>query len=286
MRRITKPESLMPIRLLVLIAALCAAGAASAQGAAPAPTLHTVDGRQVEILAGGQPGKLGTLVFENGLRETIGTWDGVLKAVAPKARVFAYNRPGYGRSDDTPEVRDGATIVEDLRRMLAQCGMAPPYVLVGHSLGGLYMQQFARAHPDEVAGVVLVDAVYPGVIKRSEDFPLATREARRVFFSSAVNREIDQIHATGEGVLALPAADAIPMIRLFNVPHSAGAVAVDFGVNDDDPAVRKRVEALYPNARKVIVDSDHRIQEANPEFVVRAIEDVVDAGRRREALQR
>jgi len=100
------------------------------------------------------------------------------------------------------------------------------------------------------------------------------------------NREIDQIHATGDGVLALPAADAIPMIRLFNMPHSPGAVAVDFGVNDDDPAVRKRVEALYPNARKVIVDSDHRIQEANPEFVVRAIEDVVDAGRRHEALQR
>ena len=276
----------MPIRSLVATLILLACGAASAQGAPPLPVLHTVDGRQVEILSGGSPGRLGTLVFENGLRETIATWSGVLKAVAPQARVFAYNRPGYGHSDDTPQARDGATIVEDLRRMLKESGVAPPYVLVGHSLGGLYMQQFARAHPDEVAGVVLVDAVYPGVIKRSEDFPLATRVARQVFFSSAVNREIDQIHATGDAVLALPAADAIPMIRLFNVPHSAGAVAVDFGVTDDDPAVRKRVEALYPNARKVIVDSDHRIQEANPELVVRAIEDVVAAGRRHEASQR
>lgn len=276
----------MPVRSLVATLILLACGAASAQSALPVPVLHTVDGRQVEVLSGGVPGRLGTLVFENGLRETIATWSGVLRAVAPQARVFAYNRPGYGHSDETPRARDGATIVEDLRRMLKQSGMAPPYVLVGHSLGGLYMQQFARAHPDEVAGVVLVDALYPGVIKRSEDFPLATRVARQVFFSSAVNREIDQIHATGESVLALPAADAIPMIRLFNVPHSPGAVAVDFGVNDDDPAVRKRVEGLYPNARKVIVDSDHRIQEANPEFVVRAIEDVVDAGHRREASQR
>ncbi|MFL6695783.1 MAG: alpha/beta fold hydrolase [Vitreoscilla sp.] len=265
----------MNVRLLVATAILLASGGALAQGTLPVPTLHTVDGRRVEILSGGTPRRLGTLVFENGLRETIATWDGVIKAVAPQARVFAYNRPGYGNSDDTPQPRDGATIVEELRRALKESGLAPPYVLVGHSLGGLYVQQFARAHPDEVAGVVLVDALYPGVVKRSEDFPFATRVAKRLFFSSAVNREIDQIHATGDAVLTLPPADAIPMIRLFNVPRSAGAVAVDFGVNDDDPAVRKRVEALYPNARKVIVDSDHRIQEANPELVVRAIEDVV-----------
>jgi pimeloyl-ACP methyl ester carboxylesterase len=264
----------MPIRSPVATLILLACGAASAQGTLPPPALHTVDGRHVEILRAGMPGRLGTLVFENGLRETIDTWRGVLEAVAPQARVFAYNRPGYGHSDDTPQARDGATIVEDLRKVLKESGMAPPYLLVGHSLGGLYMQQFARAHPGEVAGVVLVDAVYPGVIKRSEDFPLATRVARQVFFSSTVNREIDQIHATGDSILALPAADAIPMVRLFNVPHSAGAIAVDFGVNDDDPAVRRRVEALYPKARKQIVDSDHRIQEANPELVVQAIEEV------------
>lgn len=279
----------MPIRSLVAGAILLACGAAPAQDTAPMPALHIVDGRHVQIVCGGHPGRLGTLVFENGLRETLDTWNAVLKAVVPQARVFAYNRPGYGQSDDTPEPRDGATIVEDLRHMLKESGMAPPYVLVGHSLGGLYMQQFARAHPDEVAGVVLVDAVYPGVIKRSEDFPFATRVARHVLFSGVVNREIDQIHASGGRVLALPPADAIPMIRLFNVPHSVGAVAVDFGVNDDNPAVRARVEALYPNARKVIVDSDHRIQEANPEFVVRAIEDVVGmapSARRQEASRR
>jgi len=276
----------MPVRSLVATLTLLACGAAAAQDALPVPVLHTVDGRQVEILTGGRPGRLGTLVFENGLRETIETWNGVLKAVAPQARVFAYNRPGYGRSEGTPQARDGATVVEDLRHLLKESGAVPPYVLVGHSLGGLYMQEFARAHPDEVAGVVLVDAVYPGVIKRSEDFPLATRLARHVFFSSTVNREIDQIHATGEAVLALPPTDSIPMVRLFNVPHSAGAIAVDFGVTDDDPAIRQRVEALYPNARKVIVDSDHRIQEANPAFVVRAIEDVVAAGHAHEVAQR
>lgn len=277
----------MLIRALALGAALIGSAAAPAQAALPIATLHSVDGRHVEILTGGMPQGLGTIVFENGLRETLDTWSGVLNAVAPRSRVFAYDRPGYGHSDETPRPRDGATVVEDLRHMLQEAGVAPPYLLVGHSLGGLYMQQFARAHPDEVAGVVLVDAVYPGVIKRSEDFPLTTRIAKRLFFSGTVNREIDQIHTSGEAVLALPPADAIPMVRLFNVPHSAGAVAVDFGVTDDDPALRARVEALYPNARKVIVDSDHRIQQANPELVVRAIEDVAAmAAQRRTASSR
>ena len=270
----------MPVRPLVFTAALLACGLAAAQAPLPAPRLQAVGDRHVEILAGGIATGPGTVVFENGLRETLDTWTPVLRQVAPKARVFAYNRPGYGRSDAVDGPRDGATVVEELRRVLRAAGCAPPYVLVGHSMGGLYVQAFARAHPGEVAGVVLVDAVYPGVIKRSEDFPLYTRVAKRVFFSSTVNREIDGIHATGDEVLALPAHDEIPMIRLFNVPHSAGAVAVDFGTVDDDPAVRTRVEALYPRARKVIVDSDHRIQEANPEVAVKAIDDVLQAPRR------
>jgi hypothetical protein len=75
------------------------------------------------------------------------------------------------------------------------------------------------------------------------------------------------------------------MIRLFNVPKATGAVAVDFGTVDEAPSVRKRIEALYPRARSVIVDSDHRIQEANPEIVAKAIDDVLQqaATQRREA---
>ena len=57
-----------------------------------------------------------------------------------------------------------------------------PAVLVGHSMGGLYMQLFARRYPGELAGVVLVDAVYPGVIRKPEDFPLLTRGAKWLFF--------------------------------------------------------------------------------------------------------
>lgn len=265
----------MSIRPVVFVVALLACGLLPAQTPLPPPELQVVDGRQVEVLIGGAPSSTGTVVFENGLRETLDTWTPVLKSVAPTAHVFAYNRPGYGRSEAVEGPRDGAVIIEELRRTLRAAGLPPPYLLVGHSMGGLYMQEFARAHPDEVVGVVLVDSLYPGIIKRTEDFPLYARVAKRLFFSSTANREIDGIHATGEAVTALPAHDEIPMIRLFNVPKSAGAVAVDFGTVNEDPSVRTRVEALYPHAIKMVVDSDHRIQEANPEVVAKAITNVV-----------
>ncbi|MBK6812278.1 MAG: alpha/beta fold hydrolase [Sandaracinaceae bacterium] len=81
-----------------------------------------------------------------------------------------YSRPGYGASDATSAPRDPARIVEDLRALLEARGYAPPYVLVGHSFGGTYMELFAKAHPDEVAALVLVDP-------RHRDFTAACAEA-------------------------------------------------------------------------------------------------------------
>jgi pimeloyl-ACP methyl ester carboxylesterase len=239
----------------------------------------------VEVLKLAKPGAA-TVVFENGSRNTLDKWDKVIPEVAKEATVFAYNRPGYGKSDKPATPRDGKTVVEELRQLLRQQGLQPPYTLVGHSLGGLYMQMYARSYPQEVQGVVLVDSVYPGIIKKPEDFPLMTRMAKYVFLNAAMEAEVDQIHSTGQAVLALPWHDDIPVVRLFNVPKSAGAIAVDLGTVNDDKQTRDLVNNMYPKACKVIVDSDHQMQQANPEVVVNAIRDVIGArdGKRQPAL--
>ncbi|MBV1774597.1 alpha/beta hydrolase [Burkholderiaceae bacterium DAT-1] len=217
----------------------------------------------------------GTVVFENGARETLDTWDQVIADIGKDMTTFAYNRPGYGKSPETSDPRDGRTIVDALRLRLQQQGLKPPYLLVGHSMGGLYMQLFARLYPQEVRGVVLVDSLYPGIIKRPEEFPLYTRIGKQLFLSRTVAREIDEIHHTGEMVLGLPSPDEIPMIRLINIPKSRGAIGVDFGVVNDDPHTIARVKQMYPRARTIIVDSDHRIQSANPEKVTAAIREIM-----------
>lgn len=111
--------------------------------------------RAVEVVESGAGDT--TVVFESGLGDDWTPWQLVAPEVAERARVFTYSRPGYGLSEPTTQPRDAEHIVEDLRALLSARGHAPPYVLVGHSLGGGYMELFAKAHPEEVEGVVLVD---------------------------------------------------------------------------------------------------------------------------------
>ncbi|WP_230404535.1 MULTISPECIES: alpha/beta fold hydrolase [Undibacterium] len=235
---------------------------------------ETFQARQLETFTVVRPSSKAVLVFENGARETINKWEKVIQEVSTDSTVFAYNRPGYGRSDKTDAPRDGKTIVAELHQALQERGLKPPYILVGHSMGGLYMQLFAKTYPSEVQGVVLVDSLYPRIIKPAKDFPLLTKVGKNLFLHSMLQNEIDQIYPTGEQVLALPDIDQIPMIRLFNVPKSAGAIGVDFGVVNNDPETIQLVRGMYPKAKQVIVDSDHAIQTANPEYVVAAIREM------------
>ncbi len=271
-------STLLLLRPALAGLALCL-GLASALAASP--TVESVQGRRVESLLAGPPQGAPVVVFENGARLTLDTWGPVVDAVSRDATVLTHNRAGYGRSDPADGPRSGEAVVEELRALLAAKGLKPPYVLVGHSLGGLYMQWFARRHPQEVQALVLVDSVYPRVIKKPEDFPWYARLGKRWLLPRAVSDEVDQIHATGEAVLALPAFDDSRVVQLFNVPTDKTAVAVDFGVVDDSPATQALVRQLYPRARKHIVDSDHQIQTDKPELVVAAIREAIALGRHR-----
>jgi pimeloyl-ACP methyl ester carboxylesterase len=152
---------------LLIAAAALLAGCGSTVPA----RIETIEGHDVELATDGSGGAA-TVVFEAGLGNDWTSWDNVASQVAQQTRIFAYSRPGYGASSPATTPRDPGTIVEELRALLAYEGYRPPYVLVGHSMGGTYMELFAKAHPDEVVGVVLVDP-------RHRDF-LATCEAARL----------------------------------------------------------------------------------------------------------
>ncbi|QYG01027.1 alpha/beta fold hydrolase [Massilia sp. NP310] len=261
------------LSIVILLGCLSMSGSVSS-----APATASVDmiaGRQVESLTIKNPSANVSIVFENGLRATVDGWDKVIDSLVPDASIFAYNRPGYGNSQETGTARDGATIVEELRQTLRHKGLAPPYILVGHSLGGLYMQLFAKRYPQEVSGLVLVDPLLPGVVKKSEEFPVWTRGAKRLFFSSTVNKEIDAIHQTSEQVLSLAPIDDKPIVMLINKPSGSTAVGVDFGAFNKDQKTRELVSGLYPKAKKIVVDSDHQVQRQNPADVVNAIRNIL-----------
>jgi pimeloyl-ACP methyl ester carboxylesterase len=78
--------------------------------------------------------------------------------VAKFTRVCTYDRAGLGWSELSPAPRTASNIVNELYTLLGRAGVEPPYVLVGHSIGGLFVRVYAHEHPEQVAGMVLVDA--------------------------------------------------------------------------------------------------------------------------------
>ncbi len=101
-----------------------------------------------------------TVVFDSGLSDDISVWGFVQPVIAEKTRTCSYDRAGIGFSDPSGRSGSSLNIADDLNALLRAADIKPPYILVGHSYGGLNMTVFARLHPNEVAGMVLVDPVY------------------------------------------------------------------------------------------------------------------------------
>jgi pimeloyl-ACP methyl ester carboxylesterase len=225
------------------------------------------------------------VILDAGAGDSLETWDWVFPDVRKFTRVCAYDRAGLGKSDVSPMPRTSEGIVEELQVLLARAHVMGPYVLVGHSFGGLNMRLFAARHPDGVTGLVLVDAT-------PEDFPgqdvalLSPSEAEKMrtlrgLAPAAFLAELDGMELSAEEVRAAK-------------PTAAPVLVLSSGLSGDGPSLRAlwtRLQASmassFPNGRQIVVeDSGHYIQFDRPEIVVDAIREVVTAWRRSPARGR
>ncbi len=266
--KISNSRIMLPSVLLLILLSGCAT--------LPNVKTEEVNNHRVEysLIRNGAP----AVVFENGLDGKMSWWRKVIPEISKDATTFAYNRPGYGKSDLVSTSRDGLHIVEELRTLLKSEGLEPPYVLVGHSFGGLLMQYFARKYPDEVSALILVDSTHPAQLKGKgspENWPAWLRLLFYLYLSPVEREEINLINTTGEQVLALPAFSGKPVIVL-----SAGKPLDEKGeFADDVNEKRKDVARLYPGSQQVWVDSGHGIPLEKPESVIAAIKQVLRTGR-------
>ncbi len=152
---------LLAVPLVAVLAFIAVGGAMSAVAGAPPLRGQMVDvgGRRLHIICEGPVGAEPTVVFEAGAFGFSADWGAVQQMTTQRGwRSCAYDRASMGISDPGPAPRDAMTVTADLERLLKAAGEKGPYVLVGHSMAGLYLPLFAKRYPDQVAGLVLVDA--------------------------------------------------------------------------------------------------------------------------------
>ena len=139
----------------------------------PRGRLVDVNGRRYHVheSGSGEP----AVILEAGIAASSISWSLIQPQVAEFTKVVSYDRAGLGWSDPPPRRRTASAMLEELRAVLKAAGVKPPYILVGHSFGGLIALLYAQRYGSELAGVVLVDPVW-----RGEWSPLRPEQRRRL----------------------------------------------------------------------------------------------------------
>lgn len=130
----------------------------------PIGKLIDIGGHSMHLYCTGIEGP--TVVLDAGMGCNCLEWSLIQPEIAKFTRVCSYDRAGYGWSDESPLPRTSLQIVEDLHSLLTQAQIPGPYILVGHSCGGINARLYASQYPDEVAGVILVDSSHEDQLQR------------------------------------------------------------------------------------------------------------------------
>ncbi|AEG92723.1 hypothetical protein Rta_16310 [Ramlibacter tataouinensis TTB310] len=225
-----------------------------------------------------------TYVLMNGAGVTLEGWRPLYPGIERLGTVFAWNRQGLGRSARPRSRQTGALVVASLRELLAYAGLAPPYVLVGHSLGGLHANLFARLHPAEVAGVALIEATHPDDCGRLREHEgrLAGVLARLLAVPAAWLRP--NLHAELACALdtarQVEAAGPFPPVPLVVV--SGGQTPPRWLMSPEalelKQARQRALAALSPLGEQVIAQaSGHFPQRTQPELVLDVLRRLADS---------
>lgn len=244
-------------------------------GCASVPTTGVVNEASTAISYYAKQGRKPTVVFESGLGDGKDKWQQVIAKMPDGVALFAYDRPGYGDSPGTAEPRDPCTIARELQSALSAAKIEPPYVLVGHSLGGLYMFSYAKLFPENVAGLVLLDPTYLNHWDRMKrDAPTQAamlKGLKSIAFTNVMRQEFDDQEACLD---TLDLTGRLPMRTSFLFsgqfrPEELGSF--EQMVRE----LRKQWPRLFIYAQiNEISGSGHYIQVDAPDKVVQAIQSV------------
>jgi pimeloyl-ACP methyl ester carboxylesterase len=181
--------------------ALTTLSAATAVAQAGTGKMIDVGGHRLYIECSGSGGP--AVILQPGLGATSSAWASIAPTVAATATVCIYDRAGHGRSDEASQ-QDGIALATDLHLLLERAGVPGPYILVAHSSGGPYVRVFAAQYPDDVAGMVLLDAQPADAFTALPQYPAVYANFRTV---ATVGPSLARIGLLGP-IVGLPADES------------------------------------------------------------------------------
>lgn len=242
----------------------------------PKKKIHTAGGNlEYAQLGSGDP----VVIFINGGSGPIEGWYKVIHEIAEQSTVVAYNRLGVGGSDKPSTPQHGDAIVTALRQFLQEINIRPPYILVGHSLGGLYANLYARQYSNEISGVVLLDSSHPNdlnINKTQNTFIRGINRILGVFDSFFAHRKWNEANFVEETVKQIEMAGPFPDVPLVIVsggkkPPMMPEHAMEIRRNNQMDLVRLSSQSHHV----VASESGHFPQFTEPSVVLQAILDCI-----------
>jgi len=231
-------------------------------------------GRQQMFLNCTGKGPEPTVILEAGTGDSSEVWTAVQKQVQEFAHVCSYDRLGLGKSDKLVSPHTADEIVSDLHLLLQAAPVPPLYVMVGHSIGGIYVRKYAALYQQDVEGLVLLDSAHEEQFSRVSQ--ISPEWASRIASKFPADEQRSQGFLTGNQRLAWHFSGPLIVIE-----HGLGPKSVA-----SDP-MSKQSEAVFHVLQKDLAgrskygqlreanQSGHYIQRDQPELVVQAIKDVM-----------
>lgn len=238
------------------------AQAGDAQRYPPPGRLVDIGGHRLDLLCSGAGSP--TIILEAGLGESALGWAQVQRSLARTARVCSYDRAGMAWSDRYTRPRTATNVADELQALLSASGESGPYVLVGHSIGGLFVRRFAAAYPHDVIGIVLVDPTDPEAI-RAAGYPWPAIVQSRI---QGILGELGVVRLFGRTLVpsavgASPPSEVLDAVPIVYGPQSqATAVAeLDASVTSADEVLAADATGYLANLPLVVISS---ADDSNP----------------------
>jgi pimeloyl-ACP methyl ester carboxylesterase len=223
-------------------------------------------------------------ILESGLGSASDTWELVQPAIAQFTRVWSYDRAGLGKSDPAPVPRTCQDMVNDLHAMLTSANVTPPYVLVGHSFGGLVVRLFAAQYPDKIAGMVLVDASHEDRYIHFEEVFSESQIARSRAYLNDPSRNSEHLNviASNSQVRSARSAFNFPLFVLARgQPDELSSIWPSESLQNIEVNLQRELTNISTRGTFILAEkSGHFIQLDQPELVVESVHQVVEMARR------